>query len=149
MENIEEVLRRFKFSEKERDGVHLDNKEMAKGVLECKLSLIGKVWGEKQTNIRGVKSFANSMWPQVNNLKVMEIGRNLFHFIFEKENDIEVVMSRRPWIYDGQPLILLRREASMEEDEEALSKTLIWVQIWNIPLHLLCLDYKLFEIFLL
>ena len=96
MENIEEVLRRFKFSEKERDGVHLDNKEMAKGVLECKLSLIGKVWGEKQTNIRGVKSFANSMWPQVNNLKVMEIGRNLFHFIFEKENDIEVVMSKRP-----------------------------------------------------
>ena len=43
MENIEEVLRRFKLSKEERDGVCLDEVDMAKGVLECKLSLVGKV----------------------------------------------------------------------------------------------------------
>ena len=69
------------------------------------------------------------MWFQVKNLKVIKIGRNLFHFIFEKEKDIELVMNRRPWIYDGQPLILLQWKAGLEEDEEALSTRLIWVQI--------------------
>ena len=68
-------------------------------------------------------------------LKVVEIGRNLFWFIFYKERDIEMVLSRRPWIYDSQHLILKRWEAGLEEDEKALSITLIWVQIWNIPLH--------------
>lgn len=69
------------------------------------------------------------------NLRVTEIGRNLFHFIFEKKKDIELVMSSKPWIYDGQPLILLQWKTGVEKDEEALSKTLIWVQIWNTPLH--------------
>ena len=44
-------------------------------------------------------------------------------------------MNRRPWIYDGQPLVLLRWELGLEENEEMLRKTLICVQIWNIPLH--------------
>ncbi|XP_027090153.2 uncharacterized protein [Coffea arabica] len=135
MESIKEVLRKFKLSEEEREGVRLDEEEVAKGFLECKQSLIGKVWGEKLANIGGIKSFANNMWPQVKHPKVVETGRNLFQFIFEKEKEIEMVLSRRPWIYDGQPLILLRWEAGLEEDEKALSRTLIWVQIWNLPLH--------------
>ena len=43
MENIEDVLRRFKLSEEEREGIRLDEKEVAKEILECKQSLIGKV----------------------------------------------------------------------------------------------------------
>lgn len=135
MENIEDILRRFNLSEEERDGVRLEKEEVAKGVLECNMSLIGRVWGDKQANIGGLRSFVNSMWSQAKNLKVMEIGRNLFQFIFEKENDMDAVMSRRPWIYDGQPLVLLRWKEGLEDDVEALHNTLIWVQIWNIPLH--------------
>lgn len=43
MDNIEEVLRRFKLSEGDRGGICLEEEEVAKGVLEYKLSLIGKV----------------------------------------------------------------------------------------------------------
>ena len=80
---------------------------------------------DKLANIGGIKSFATKMWSQVKHLKVVEIGRNLFQFIFDKERDIEMVLSRRPWIYDGQPLILKRWEAGLEESEKALSRTLI------------------------
>ena len=65
----------------------------------------------------------------------MEIGSKLFQFIFYQEKDMELVMNKRPWIYDGQPLILLKWRTGLEEDEKAMSKKLIWVQIWNIPLH--------------
>ncbi|XP_071929195.1 uncharacterized protein [Coffea arabica] len=135
MENIEEVLRKFKLSEEENEGVRLDEEVVAKGFLECKQSLIGKMWGEKLANIGGIKSFANNMWSQVKHPKVVEIGRNLFQFIFDKDKDVEMVLSSSPWIYDGQPLILLRWEAGLEENEKALSRTFIWVQIWNLPLH--------------
>ena len=78
MENIEEVLRKFKLSEEEREGVCLEEKEVAKRVLVCRLSLIRKVWGEKQANIGGMRSFVSGMWSQVKNVKVIEIGRNCF-----------------------------------------------------------------------
>ena len=135
MDSIEEVLRKFKLSEEERDGVCLEEEEMAQGVRECELSLIGKVWGDKLANIGGIRSFVGVMWPQVRNLRVVEIGRNLFQFLFEKEKDMDLVLNKRPWIYDGQPLILLRWRAGLEEEGEALSKTLIWIQLWNIPIH--------------
>ena len=57
MENIEEVLRKFKLSEEEREGVRLDEEEVAKGSLECKQSLIGKVWGRN--------------WPILGELRVL------------------------------------------------------------------------------
>ena len=90
MENIEDILRRFNLSEEERDGVRLEKEEVAKGVLECNMSLIGRVWGDKQANIGGLRSFVNNMWSQVRILKVVEVGRNLFQFTFDKEQDIIV-----------------------------------------------------------
>ena len=47
MEGIEEVLRKFRLSEEKRVGVQLEEEEVVIGVLECKQSLIGKVWGDK------------------------------------------------------------------------------------------------------
>lgn len=135
MDGIEEVLRRFKLSDGEREGVSLDDEELAPGVEECKLSLIGKVWGDKRANVGGIRNFAGSMWSQVRIGKVVEIGRNLFQFVFEKVKDMEWIMNKRPWIFDGQPLVLRKWEAGLEEDDEALSRSVIWVQMWNVPLH--------------
>ena len=75
------------------------------------------------------------MWSQTTNLKVIEVRANMFQFNFRNEKDRKNVLSRRPWIYDGQPLVLKKWKAGLEEEENAFNKTLIWVQIWNTPLH--------------
>ena len=59
----------------------------------------------------------------------------MFQFMFESRKDIELVLSKRPWIYDGQPLVLLEWKAGLKEAKMAFSKTLVWVQIWNIHLY--------------
>ena len=51
MEHIKKVLRKFTLSESEREGVCLGKEELEKGINECRLSLIGKVWGEKQLTL--------------------------------------------------------------------------------------------------
>nr|XP_027101523.1 uncharacterized protein LOC113722408 [Coffea arabica] len=108
MEHIEEVMRKFTLSESEREGVCLGKEELEKGIKECRLSLIGRVWGKEQLTLL---------------------------FVFESRKDIELVLSKRPWIYDGQPLVLLEWQADLEEAESAFNRTLLWVQIWNLPLH--------------
>ena len=126
MDHIEEVLRKFTLSEEERTSICLEEGELERGIKECELSLIGKVWGEKQANIMGIRSFAHSMWPQLRNVRITEIRANMFQFVFGSRKDIELVLGRRPWIYDGQPLIILKWKAGLEEDEKSLSKTLIF-----------------------
>nr|XP_027108780.1 uncharacterized protein LOC113728590 [Coffea arabica] len=135
MEHIEEVMRKFTLSANEKEGVCLGLEDLEKGVKECRLSLIGRVWGDRTANITGMRSFATNVWPQLKNVKITEIKVNMFQFIFESRKDIELVLSKRPWIYDGQPLVLLEWQADLEEKEQAFCRTLMWVQIWNLPLH--------------
>ncbi|XP_027182378.1 uncharacterized protein LOC113780799 [Coffea eugenioides] len=134
-EELEEVLRKFVLTEAEVDGVELDGSDVVHGVAECKLSIIGKVIGEKFANISGIKSFANNMWPFARKLKVVEIGVNLFQFIFINSQDMERVMRGRPWIYDNLPLVVLPWEEGLERRDEAFNKTWIWIQLWNLPIH--------------
>ena len=128
-------MRRFTLSNSERQGVWLEEEEFTKGVEECSLSLMGKVWGEKKANTNGVKSFAENMWLHPKNLKVTEIQTNLFQFSFAQKSDLERALNGRPWIYDGQPLILLKWREGIEDDLEVFDKGRIWVQVCNLPLH--------------
>ncbi|XP_027157572.1 uncharacterized protein LOC113759204 [Coffea eugenioides] len=135
MDTLEEVMRRFSLSNSEKEGVWLDEEEITKGVEECSLSLIGKVWGEKKANSTGVRSFADNMWLHPKNLKVTEIRTNLFQFSFGLKSDLDRALNGRPWIYDGQPLILLKWREGIEDDLEVFDKGRIWIQVWNLPLH--------------
>lgn len=135
MEEIEEVLKKFKLSNTEHEGIWLGEDDLAKGVEECSLSLIGKVGGEKIANSAGMKSFATNMWSHPKQLKVTEIGKNMFQFIFTHSSEMERVLNGRPWIYDGQQLVLHRRKKGIEDDTKAFDRSFIWVQIWNLLLH--------------
>ena len=46
-EEFEEVLRKFELTDKKANGIQLEGGEMFQGIKECKMSIIGKVVGEK------------------------------------------------------------------------------------------------------
>ena len=102
---LEEMLRKFALSKKEvsdRWGRHV-LQELA----ECKMSIIGKVMGEKIAHIVGIKSFVNNMWGFAKNIKVIEIGMNMFQIVFANLHDRDRVLSGKPWIYDNLPFVVL------------------------------------------
>ena len=75
------------------------------------------------------------MWPFVKNMNVIEIGINMFQFVFNNERDMDRVLNGRPWIYDNMPPVILPWKEGVEQDEGAFTKTWIWVQLWNLPIH--------------
>ena len=95
-EELEEVMRKFDLSEKEEAGIQIAGDDIFQGVAECKMSIIGKVIGEKVANITGIKSFTSNIWIFAKNVKVVEIGVNLFQFIFMNQHDMDRVLSGRP-----------------------------------------------------
>ncbi|XP_071917145.1 uncharacterized protein [Coffea arabica] len=139
-EDLEEILRKFALTEDETGGVELDSTDLAQGVVECQLSIIGRVVGEKTANIAGIKSFASNMWPFARNLRVVEIGVNMFQFSFSNKQDMDRVLRGRPWVYDNLPWVVLPWEEGIELNLEAFNRTWIWVQLWNLPIHWITKD---------
>ena len=134
-EELEEVLRKFELTDKEVNGIQLEGGEVFQGIEECKMGIIGKVVGEKNVNISGIKSFSSNLWSFAKNLRVIEIGVNMFQFILSNRYDMDRILHGRPWIFDNLPLVLLPWREGIEHDTEAFSRTWIWVQMWNLPLH--------------
>ena len=58
-------------------------------------------------NISGIKSFSSNMWSFAKNLRVIEIGVNMFQFIFSNRYDMDRILNDRPWVFDNLPLVLL------------------------------------------
>ena len=128
-------MKKFTLSSTKKEGVWLEKEEFTKGVDECSLSLLGNIQGEKIANINGIRSFAEHMWFHLKNLKVTEIRTNMFQFTFVQKSDLERALNDEPWIYDGQPLILVKWTEGIEDEQNAFDKCRIWVQVWNLPLH--------------
>ncbi|KAL3510362.1 hypothetical protein ACH5RR_029763, partial [Cinchona calisaya] len=59
----------------------------------------------------------------------------MFHFSFSCEEDLNRVISNRPWILDNQLLVLHNLEPNIEKNEHALLFSHFLVQVWNLPLH--------------
>ncbi|KAL3534950.1 hypothetical protein ACH5RR_003411 [Cinchona calisaya] len=61
-EELVEVMKKFALSETEKRGSGLDFSDVRKNDVNLKLSLIGKVVGEKPIHTLGSKRYANQVW---------------------------------------------------------------------------------------
>ena len=134
-EELASIMQRFALSEQELGGTALELGDANTGIQECQLSLVGRVIGEKMINFVGVKNFVSLAWGYPRGLTVMELGPNLFQFIIPSATDRERILNGGPWIVDSQILILRRWYNGIEEDNGAFKLALLWIQVWNLPVH--------------
>ncbi|CAA0806409.1 Unknown protein [Striga hermonthica] len=128
-------LQKVVLSEKEKGGVQLKEDDVNSSLDDCRLSLIGKVYGEKRANLNGLKATVGAIWTTKESFNVRGIGNNLFQFLFKSEEDRDRILDGKTWSFDGQYILLKKWEpdqTSFYEDEEKIK---IWVQIHHVPLH--------------
>ncbi|XP_058181318.1 uncharacterized protein LOC131299756 [Rhododendron vialii] len=101
---------------------------------ECRLSLIGKVVTTKAVNLNGLKNTMAPLWGNPSCFKVVEVGDNLFQFVFGKEDEIFRVLAGKPWFFNNSFLILSRWSPEMKLQQLVFQHSPIWVQIWGLPL---------------
>ncbi|XP_027102865.1 uncharacterized protein [Coffea arabica] len=129
------ALRRFELSDKEVGGIDLSHDDVEQSVQDCRGTLVGRIMGEKIANFTWVKQFTNHVWGYPRNLRVTEIGPNVFQFQFEREEDKEKVMAGAPWILDNQVLVIREWCVGFEKKVECFRFVSFWIQIWNLPVH--------------
>ncbi|KAL3530648.1 hypothetical protein ACH5RR_009970 [Cinchona calisaya] len=142
MERLEEIMKRFFLPTKEVDGADLGKANVERIIRDCQKSLIGKVIGEKLINFVGMKNFVNQVWGYPRNLKIFELGPNLFQFSFKNKEEMTRVFNGRPWIIDNQLIVLNQWKENIEYDKDVFNFSPIWIQVWDLPLHWLSKEVR-------
>ncbi|XP_071928123.1 uncharacterized protein [Coffea arabica] len=116
-EELADTIRKFAFSDKELEGTDLGGEEIDIGIQECQLSLVGRIKGEKVANFVGVKNFVTTAWGYPRNLRIIELGPNMFQFYVPNREDRDRIVG------------------GIEYDTSAFDLAPLWVQVWNLPVH--------------
>lgn len=77
-EELVDIMSRFDLNSKEKGDSEVKLEEMEEGLKVCKLSLIGKIVGEKVANYIGVKNYVQGAWSNTKKIKVIELGVNFY-----------------------------------------------------------------------
>ncbi|GAV68155.1 DUF4283 domain-containing protein [Cephalotus follicularis] len=92
----------------------------------------------KKFNKESLKNTMKMMWHEKYGMRVIDVGNNLFLFIFNNDEDRLKVLKSRPWLLDKHILILEKIEEETHPLSLSLFKASIWVRVYGAQF--LCLS---------
>ena len=100
---------------------------------ECALSLFGKLLSNRQHNQRTLKSTLRAAWKMGLELRIVDVGKDIFQFKFTLEYQMEWVERNDPWNFDNNLLLLCRWKKGLSVSNISFTHSPIWVQVWGLP----------------
>ena len=73
---------------------------------ECSLSLLGRFLTTRAFNLRAAKSMLRSVWRMGSDLRIVDVGDDLFQFKFTMESQLKWVLANGPWSFEDHLLAL-------------------------------------------
>ena len=104
---------------------------------ECSLSLLGRFLTTRVLNQRVAKSMLRFVWRMGSDLRIVDVGDDLFQFKFTMESQLKWVLANDPWSFEDHLLVLRRWERGMTATSVRFSSMPMWVQVWGLPFDLL------------
>ena len=80
-------LRNFKLRNEEENGLQLDSIDIKSSKDEYFRNLFGKIYGEKMVDYTGLKNTLSSLWSNIGQFKICELGVNRYQFVFASQED--------------------------------------------------------------
>nr|POF05043.1 uncharacterized protein CFP56_23579 [Quercus suber] len=77
------------------------------------------------------------MWKMGLDLRIVDVGDDLFQFKFSMESQLKWVLANGPWSFEDHPLALRRWERGMTATSVSFTSMVMWVQVWGLPFDLL------------
>ena len=74
------------------------------------------------------------LWWSQNGFKITNEGDHKVLFVFDKEEEVEKILSSRPWSFDKSLVLLQRYDRHIALDDLSFDKVSFWVQVHNIPI---------------
>lgn len=117
---------------------------MAKDDVEPTLSkekfcLMGKIMVDKRINKDAFKVTMIKVWKFARDIRIFEVGANLFLFELCPEQVLKHVWEGKPWLFDQQLICLQYFDGFSSPTNLVFNHAFLWVQLHDMPL--CCLNY--------
>nr|POE92494.1 hypothetical protein CFP56_37939 [Quercus suber] len=105
---ILESLQHLRLTKEEEEDVAISTISRSDLLEECALSLFGKLLSDRQQNQKALKSTLRTTWKMGSKLRIVDVGKDILHFKFTSEYQMEWVERNGPWNFDNNLLLLCR-----------------------------------------
>lgn len=120
-------------SEEEEEEIVLSEAVVSKVVSSCLFSLVGRLLISRKFNKIAFKDCLRKAWGMKANLWIVEVGDNLFHFRFAKEEGLRRVLAGGPWNFDDHIVLLKQWQEGMVESDVTFESFDVWIQQHGLP----------------
>ncbi|KAF7150653.1 hypothetical protein RHSIM_Rhsim02G0038900 [Rhododendron simsii] len=132
-DEVVELIGNCHLSDEEDDVIPIADEVCKQAVEACSFSLVGKLLTSKKFNVTVMKDSLRRAWGSPENLHIVEVGDNLFHFRFDSETNLRKVLNGGPWNFDNYLLVLQEWESGMKAEQVSFQLVPFWVQLWGLP----------------
>ncbi|MFQ6654019.1 hypothetical protein Gotur_025154 [Gossypium turneri] len=98
-------------------------------VPNSKPMLICTVWTGKLYNPENFRAQMRSIWKTMKKFEIQRVGQNLFLIVFELEEDLELILEGRPWLFRKSLILFNRLSQEMERDQISMTSSPFWIKI--------------------
>ncbi|XVF34408.1 hypothetical protein REPUB_Repub18cG0056500 [Reevesia pubescens] len=105
-EDLESFWNKLTLTESEMTEISIDQDWVEKNGNVCKLSLVGKLFSRKITNIAAMQSVLSQVWKVRFGLQIKEVGDKVYMFSFGNIHEKDHVLMMQPWSFNKALLIL-------------------------------------------
>lgn len=103
-----EGLQHLQLTKEEEEDITISATSRVDLIEECTLSLFGRLLADRNQNLRALKSTLRSAWKLGSDLRIIDVGSNIFQFKFCSKYQMEWVKKNGPWNFDNNLLLLYR-----------------------------------------
>ncbi|XP_052484766.1 uncharacterized protein LOC128039888 [Gossypium raimondii] len=100
-----------------------------KVVPDEKPTLICTIWTGKLYNPESFKAQMRSVWKTKKKFEIQLAGHNLYLIMFESEEDLELIMEGRPWLFRKSLILFDRLTHSVKRSKICLNSSPVWLKI--------------------
>lgn len=125
-------------------AISLDGNKRGKVTLRSKMKengekilagcLVGKVLLNREVKKESFKAALLPVWKTMKDVKIKELGENVFIFQFGSEADKRKIFAGGPWHFDKALIVLTEPAGIGEITKQAFTHVSFWVQILNVPI---------------
>ena len=99
--SVIDELQHLRLTKDEEEDIQISTMNRSDLMEECALSLFGKLLTDRQQNQRALKNTLRAAWKMGSDLRIVDVGKNLYQFKFSSGFQLDWVERNGPWNFEN------------------------------------------------
>ena len=132
-QDLIEGLKHMQLTKEEEVHISVSGEGRSELFEECALSLMGCLLTDRKQNQRALKNTLRLVWKVGPDLRIVEVGNDIYQFKFSNEHQLKWVESNGPWNFENNLLLLQRWKRGLTANNIIFTHSPFWLQVWGLP----------------